>query len=144
MSKKTKEPDAVALARKAADEKLGELLAARAAAKRLEKEHEDAREAIRRAQEAADAALPQCTRVIVGWRSGKVTPLGKAVILRKTPAGLLVVRRFGDASGDEERYKWSPHSGKFMSAAKKSHFAYDTHELRDVPAEFLPEEPAHA
>lgn len=107
-------------------------------AKRLEQEYNAACLALRKAQEQADAALPQCRMVRVMWRSGNEESIGSVVIERKTPGGVLVTRRVGEPEGVEYRFKFWPHSGKYAQAEKQYGFANDRRELRDVPPEFMP------
>lgn len=120
----------VALSAKEAD-----VAAAKEALKRAEDELSAAYAAVRQAQTDADAGLPQCRMVRVRWRSGKEEGGANYVIVRRTPGGMLVVRRVG--GGHELKFKWAEHSGKFWQA-EKAGLAMDTNELRDVPAEYLP------
>lgn len=117
-----------------AEEKARELAVARELVKRLEQEHSEARIAVREAQLLVDASLPQCRLVQVHWRSGKEANAGRVVILRKTPGGMLVVRRVGDSfSGAEFKFKWLEHSGKYVDSRKQHAYLSDLLELRDVP-----------
>lgn len=50
--------------------------------------------------------------VRVKWGTGKEENIGHAVILRKTPSGMLVVRLVGEGVGSDNRFKWQG-SGKF-------------------------------
>jgi len=103
---------------------------------RLEAEYSDCLRAVRAAQEEADALLPQCLIVRRRWRSGTVEDFAKAVVLRKTAGGQLVVRRVGDADGTEYRFKWAERAQVYRQAEKSTSWASDTRELRDVPPEF--------
>jgi hypothetical protein len=132
-----KKPKAVIAAEEALSAKAAEVAAAKEALKRLEAEHGAAYVAVRQAQTEADAALPQCGLVRVKWRTSNEEGMGRAVILRRTPGGLLVVRRVGDAGGHEFKFKWAEYSGKYRQAEKGS-YTDDTRELRNVPAEYLP------
>lgn len=119
-----------------AEEKARELAVAREMVKRLEQEDSEARIAVREAQLLVDASLPQCRLVQVHWRSGsgKEANAGRVVILRKTPGGMLVVRRVGDSfSGAEFKFKWLEHSGKYVDSRKQHAYLSDLLELRDVP-----------
>lgn len=112
--------------------------AAREAVRQLELEYSAAVAAAERARVEADDLLPQCRLVRVGWHSGKETEICRVVILRKTPSGLLVVRRVGDGTDDQSRFKWNEHSNRFVLAEKRGNFTTDNRELRDVPESFLP------
>lgn len=90
--------------------------------------------AIRSAQERDDAPLPQC-RVVSVYR-GKESGDGRQVILRKTPAGRLVTRTFGDTSGLTSKWRWQ--MGRYVSDKKQRFYVGSSLELRDVPAQFLP------
>lgn len=128
----------VAAAEALVEEKTKALVAAKEAVQVLERERGDAVLALHAAQKSADSALPQCRLVRVSWRSGKAEDAGLVVILRKTPGGMLVVRKVGDASGaSEAKFKWREHSGKYAEAKKSSSFTSDQMELRDVPSDYL-------
>lgn len=134
-----KEPQAVIAARQAAAAKKAEIEAAETRLRQLRAEMGTALQAIEAAQDEVDAHLPQCRMVRVRWRSDTEETIGNAAIVRKTPGGQLVVRR----RGTEHRFKWNPYSRDFVQAEKASFFGADRRQLRDVPAEFLPQEPAH-
>lgn len=131
-------PAAVAAAEEAVTAKAAELAAANETVQRLEREYWECVAALRQAQTDADAALPQCDLVSVGWRSDKETPAGRMVILRRTPGGMLVTRRVGDAAAYEYRFKWSAHRGKYVQVEKQGSWVSDHRELRSVPAEYVP------
>ena len=133
-----KKPAAVVAAEAAEAEKKAAWDAAAAAAKQAEQDYYAACRASREARIAADADLPQCKMVDVRWRTDKAEEAGRVVILRKTPGGLLVVRRVGDAEGDF-RFKWNKHRGIWQQAEKGS-YAFKTRELRDVPDQYMPQE----
>lgn len=79
----------VGAAEEAAKRKAEELTAAKEMVRRLEEEHRDAVAAVRKAREDADALLPQCRMVSKAWRDSKEQDIGRVVILRKTPGGML-------------------------------------------------------
>lgn len=132
-----KKPKSVLAAEALVDAKDAEIVAAQAALKQLEMERREAYLAVRAAQAEADAALPQCRMVRVRWRSGGEEELWRVVIVRKTPGGMLVVRRVGEPDGYEERFRWAAYAGNYRQQ-KPSSFASDHYELRDVPADFMP------
>lgn len=132
-----KKPKTVIDAEAALSAKAAEVTAAKEALKRLEAEHSAAYAAVRHAQTEADAALPQCRLVRVRWRSGNQEDMGCVAILRRTPGGMLVVRRVGEPYGHEYKFKWAEYAGKYRQA-EKGGYTDDTRELRDVPAEWLP------
>lgn len=134
---KVKRPKTVIEAEAAASAKRAEFEAAKEAVKRLEGEWFQALAAVKAAQTEADAALPQCRLVRVRWRTSNEEEMGRAVILRRTPGGMLVVRYVGDPDGIEFKFKWAAYAGKFRQA-EKGGYTSDTRELRDVPAEYLP------
>lgn len=131
-----KKPKTVVDAEKMAAEKAAELAAAKEVVRQLESEHADAVAAIRKAQEDADAALPQCRLVRIPWRSSKEEDVSRVVIVRKTPGGMLVVRRVGDPAGNKYKFKWAPYAGQYRQAEKRSSFISDSRALRDVPPEY--------
>jgi hypothetical protein len=104
--------------------------------KRLEDEYRDAQFAVRDAQTEADSNLPQCRLINKRWST--VEQLGRVVILRKTPTGMLVVRSVGVPDGYEYRFKWAPYSGCFRGVERIG-CGNDVRELQDVPVEFLPD-----
>lgn len=133
---KTKKNEAVAVA-EAAFAAAGEaVVAATAELDRLKGAHADAGQALLQARLAADADLPSC-RMVKVRRFGRRAEedFGRAVIVRQTPAGMLVVRLEGDM--DERRFKASKFSNVFRQV-EKAGWSSDWFELRDVPAEYLP------
>jgi hypothetical protein len=131
-----KKPKTVIEAEAALSAKAAEVTAAKETLKRLEAEHAAAYAAVRQAQTDADASLPQCDMVRVRRYGGKEEDCGRFVILRRTPGGLLVVRRVGEQGG-ESKFKLYQHRGLYVQA-EKVRWASDTRELRNVPAEYLP------
>jgi hypothetical protein len=132
MMKKSAE---VVAAEQAHAAKESELKSANELVKRLHAEVGETYSALRRAMEDADSPLPQCS-VISG---GEIAY--RAVILRKTPGGTLVVRRVGDKL--ELRFEWSKYNGKFYEITKRSSYSYFDRkklELADVPEQYLPAE----
>lgn len=117
--------------------KEAELIAAKEALRRIEVEYGAAYAAVRKAQTEADASLPQCNMVRVRHYSGKEEDCGRFAIVRRTPGGMLVVRRVGDSIGSESKFRISQHRAVYVQAEKVS-WSSDTRELRDVPPEYLP------
>ncbi len=132
-----KKPKTVIEAEAALSAKAAEVTTAKETLKRLEAEHAAAYATVRQAQTEADASLPQCSMVRVRRYGGKEEDCGRFVIVRRTPGGLLVVRRVGDSEGGESKFKLSQHRGLYVQAEKAS-WASDTRELRAVPTEYLP------
>jgi len=64
------------------------------------------------------------------------------VILRKTPTGILVVRRVGGPHTNEatSKFKFDKYLKEYLPHKKSSGFSSTITKLRDVPTEFLPEE----
>lgn len=145
-TKKSRSPEqeAVAAAEAAVAAKAAELEAAQAAVRLLKFELDEARSALTDAREAADELLPQCVMVQEQWRSGATEEIGRFVVVRKTPGGMLIVRHVGSTPDAEMRFKWSAHRGVFVSAEKTSTWHSTTRKLRDVPPEFLPAVPSPA
>jgi hypothetical protein len=135
---KTKKPSAVETAERALTVKERELFEAIATVQRLTKERAGALIVLNAARVEADSALPKCRLVLVSRRSGEESENVPLVILRKTPGGMIVARRVGDAPETASKYKWQEHSGKFVQAEKQSSYSVRRVELRDVPSEFLP------
>ena len=131
----------VIAAEAAYEAKKAEMQAAELAAKNLALEVSQAYAAIQAAQTLIDADLPQCVGVAISQYSKNEEDRGRFVIVRKTPGGLLVVRKVGDHSGNESKYKWSKGGGKFcLNKARGNFYLSKSLELRDVPPEFLPVE----
>lgn len=130
--------DPVLVAQAKLDAKARELAAAKETVSRLEAEHADAGRDLRAAQEAADAGLPQCLVVRSKFRCGREEEMGRFVILRKTPGGVLVTRRVGELSGSEYRFKWDALHSEFVQAEKNTFYGSDTRKARGVPPDFLP------
>jgi hypothetical protein len=116
---------------KAAKQK--ELAIAEESIKLLREELSAAYIAARKAQEDDDSKLPQCDIVSVEWRSRKETPAGRAVIMRKTPTGFLIVRRVGEVDYD---FKFKCENGNYVKVEKRS-YGYSSTELHNIPVEFL-------
>jgi hypothetical protein len=99
---------------------------------RLEAEHAAAYAAVCHAQTEADEAMPQCCLVRLLPYSGKEEDMGRMVILRRTPGGMLVVRHVGRPACYEYKFKWAEYSRKFQQVDRSRC------ELRDVPTEYQP------
>lgn len=136
-----KKSKAVLEAEAAVIAKAAELEEARKTVTLIESELSAARLDVIAAQTAADAELPQCRIVRFRGGSSTMTDIGQAVILRRTPRGILVVRKVGDASNEELRFKWDAYPGAFQRKAGSS-YATAFYELSDVPAEYLPSDQA--
>jgi hypothetical protein len=132
-----KKPKTVIDAEAALKAKTTEVAAAKEALKQLETELGAAYAAVRQAQTDADSSQPQCRLVRVKRYGGTTEDISRAVILRRTPGGMLVVRLVGQPDGKEYKFKWSQHRALYSQAEKGSWYS-DTRELRDVPAEYLP------
>ena len=132
-----KKPKTVVDAEAALAAKAAEVAAVKEALERLKSEWGIAHTAVRHAQTEADATLPQCRLVRIRWRSSNEEDMGRVVILRRTPGGMLVVRYVGEFDGSEHKFKWAEYAGKYRQAEKSSYTSH-TRELRDVPAEYLP------
>ena len=132
-----KKPSAVALAQSFQAAKEAELREARAVVKTLEGELGAAISATHKAQEDEDAHLPQC-KIVTVMSGGRESVFGPVVILRKTPGGMLVVRRVGEPGAKTFKFTFAGHSGKFVQAEKRSPYAYAHRELRGVPAAYMP------
>lgn len=129
-----KKNSALEAAKSAAELKRKELEEAKEAVIRLQSEFVQSVCAVRAAQMAADASLPQCRCVRIGWRGYSEEDSADYVILRKTPTGILVTRLAGDPKSLERRFAMSKYSGTYCEVAKTS--IYSHLELRDVPAEW--------
>lgn len=132
-----KRPSAVVAAKAVASSKAAELAAAKEAVRRLEGEYGQAQAAVRSAQVEADAQLPQCDMVAVRRYTGTDGDVSRVVIVRKTASGMLVVRRVGDATAHEFKFKWWDFGGKFSQAEKVLPYSV-RRELRNVPVEYIP------
>lgn len=135
-----KKPKAVLEAEAAVMVKVAELEEAKKAVLRIGKELSAARLDVIAAQTASDAELPQCRIVMYIGFSGTPKDIGRAVILRRTPSGILVVRKAGEANDEARRFKWEDRRGTFCIESRYSQDSY--YELRDVPAEYLPSDQA--
>lgn len=133
MKKKT--ADAVAKAKAFEEEAFAAMIAARKDFDTAEEVYRAAIELTREARIAADSELPQCNMVVVGW-GGKESDSVPVVILRKTPKGMLCVRRVG--SDDERKFRFYRNLG-FVQAWKKISLYSGEYRLRDVPKEFMPD-----
>jgi hypothetical protein len=134
-----KKPKPVIEAEAALSAKAAEVSAAKETLNRLENELSAAHAAVRQAQTEADASMPQCRMVSVNLRTGGIADGGATyVIVRRAPRSQLFVRRVGDASSCESRFKWCELAGNYRMGKKGSIFTTPTLELRDVPAEYMP------
>jgi hypothetical protein len=132
-----KKPKTVVVAEAALAAKIAESAAAKEEVRRLDHDLNAAYAAVHQAQTDADAALPQCRMVRVQWRTGVESGMAPYVIVRRTPTGMLVVRRVG--GGGESTFRWS--DGQYKQA-EKYRWGDGSNELRDVPAEYLPKDGA--
>jgi hypothetical protein len=114
-----------------------EVAAAKETLKRLEHEHWEALEAVRKAQTDVDASLPQCRIVRASGFSGAEVGGARVVIVRRTPGGMLVVRHVGNTDGYEYKFKWVEHAGNYRRVTTER-WASSFDELRDVPDAYLP------
>lgn len=105
---------------------------AMAAEDRAKKELHEAQMALYVAKVAADAALPRCRIASLRTNSS-----AEACIVRKTPGGMLVVRKPGEDA--EEQYKWNKYFGGRFEQAKRYDKWATPLVLTDVPAEFMPQ-----
>lgn len=135
---KSKLPPEGAAAESARRAKAQELVSAQEAVKRLERELVEAVGAVRAARVAADAGLPKCRMVSLEWRTERVVLDCEVVILRKTPTGVLVVRRVGEDEKQTFRFKADIFGNNYVQADKEPGFVSRRRELRGVPKEFLP------
>ena len=131
-----KKPSTVIAAEASLSAKKAEVTAAEDALHRLKAELAWAYAAVTNAQTEADASLPQCRMVSVSRYDHKEDGGARYVILRRTPTGMLVVRRVGDAGGYESKFKWSARSEVYREVVKHL-WGSDSKELRDVPAQYL-------
>jgi hypothetical protein len=119
-----------------AEEKAKELTAARAAVQRIEREVFAAHAAVRAAQTAVDETLPQASMVKVFVRSGNSEDMGRVVIVRRTPGGLLITRPVGEPSGISRSFRWSTARSCYVEKVKAQSYVSSVVTLSDVPAEF--------
>lgn len=131
-----KKPKIVLEAEASLAAKKAEVEAAQGVLNRLGNEVSAAHDALHEARIAADAPLPKCRIVYV--RGGKVADSISAVIVRKTPGGMLVVREVGAPLDRTSKYKWSKFALKYRHTEKVTYHFGTTRELRDVPAEYMP------
>lgn len=101
-------------------------------------DHHSAIKSLKEARIREDENLPQCQIVNIEHYSAEVRHLGRAVILRKTPTGMLIVRFFGPVHKYEQRFIWDKYRSVFRQSEKGKSFAANRRELRDVPIEFMP------
>jgi hypothetical protein len=130
----------VAAAEAAEDAKRAAWVAAKEAAKQAEAAYSEARAVTRTARVRADDGLPRCDMVTRKWRD-PIADRSPVAILRKTPGGMLVVRRPG--SLDELRFKFSKFRGAYVEAVKAGSFR-DSRALENVPPEWMPSHPSPA
>lgn len=133
MTKSNKKDAEVLAAEKAEEEAMIAWKAAESEAWSAEQNYYAARRASKEARIKADETLPQCKMVIVGGWTGEEKDDGNAAILKVTPSGQLVVRRVGDHDRNY-RFRLDKYTGSWRQVAR-----YATRELRDVPAEYLPQ-----
>lgn len=102
-------------------------------------------EVLRLAKIEADASLPKCT-IVSNGRLSKNESASAGVILRKTPTGLLIVRRVGVSDDCASRFEWSKFRREYVEKKSRSSGLYRVYfdVLADVPAEFMPQEAACA
>lgn len=140
VAKKTtvKKPDAVVKAEALVAALHAALLDAQAAVQRLSQEHVAARASLKAVVAEADLALPRCGMVLVSGLAGKARGAAvPMVILRRTPTGMLVVRRAGEPFSAELKFKWNKNTERFRPA-EATGYLRDARELRDVPVEYMP------
>lgn len=125
-------------AKEALKAKKAEMQAAKEALTRLEGEYFHAVGAVRKAQTKADELLPKCQMVSTTWRAARETDRSQVLILRRTPKGMLIVRRVGDADGSEFRFKWDDLNKVFRQSEKNLSTCI---ELHNVPSKYLPPAP---
>lgn len=134
-----KKPDAVLAAEAKEREAHEALAAAREALGNAENNYHAAVLVTREARFVADAEFPQCRLVSIGWRNDRETEVGRVVIVRQTPTGMLVTRRVGDDV--EQRFKFSKYRGVYVDARKSGGYLSTRFELRDIPNEWMPPHP---
>lgn len=131
-----KKPKTVIAAEAALAAKAAEVSAAKAAIQQLESEYRDAHDAVTAAQTEADAGLPQCRMVSVSRYTGKEDGGASYVIVRRTPAGRLVVRQVGNTKSATSTFAWDERANVYRLKSK-NRLAMYVIELRDVPAEYV-------
>ncbi len=136
MKKSNEKNDEVLAAENAEVAALAAWEAADAETKRAEQAYYASRLASQEERIKADETLPQCKMVSVGW-AGNEKDDGRVAILKMTPNGQLVVRRVGDRDGNY-RFRLDKYTGRWLQAEKSGRFSVNR-ELRDVPAEYLPQ-----
>lgn len=136
-----KKPQTLIAAEAALAAKIAEVAAAKELLARLESEQKAAYADVCQAQHDADSSRDQCmvVRVQRGWGAHKEDEMFRAVILRKTPGGMMVVRKAGRTDGSEYKFKWCPHRSVYTEVEKYASIL--TNELREVPAAYLPMAP---
>ena len=110
--------------------------AAAAETKQAEQAYYASQLASQEARIKADETLQQCKMVSVGW-TGNEKDDGRVAILKMTPKGQLVVRRVGVRDGNY-RFRLDKYTGRWIQAERYIRFSANR-ELRDVPAEYLPQ-----
>lgn len=134
MPKQTTLPDAVRQAELKLAELQGKYLETQRAVDMAKHAVQQAHIALRAERMRADQALPACQIVTVKRYSGNVIDPQAAVIVRKAPTGMLVVRRVGDPI--ELRFKRKHPTSHYEQVQSGSRQASDWLELRGLPAEF--------
>ena len=134
----------VQMAKEALAEKELALTKALEAVELAKQEKGEAYTALCKAQMDADSGLPSCDCVSIReYGRGDPVLVARMAILRKTPSGLLVVRRLGEPDGQLYHFKWSPYSSTYHEKKKRERFYSGSRtELRNVPAEFIPKSEA--
>lgn len=140
MRKSQKKPQGVVDAEAARDAAKQALNSARAACTEAERIYLEANSAVQAALIEADGALPQCRVVIIDW-NGKLRSEYRAVILRATKSGMLVVREVGGTLERKFKYrKIHGIGGGVHEQNERRGFMRTRLELRDVPAKFIPKD----
>lgn len=139
MSKTAKKSAEVVKAEEALIARIAELDAARAEVDRLQVEVSKANLELREARISADSLMSQCDCVRLAWRSGHEVSRTRLVIVKRTPGGQLVTRPAGEALRDQKRWKWRDWANAYVPAEKQYGLCSDSYQLRNVPAEFMPD-----
>lgn len=134
MSKQPTIPDAVRQAELKLAELQGKYVELHHAAESAKEAVQQAHVALRGERIKADQHLPTCRIVKVKRYSGNVVDDEPAVIVRKTPSGILVVRRPGDSV--EIRFKRKSPGAAHRIMESKEAYHLEWLELRGVPPEF--------